>query len=166
MLLAQGLAYRQQYGLNVIHLLPTNIYGPGDNFDLETSHVVAALIRKCISARQNGESTVTIWGDGTATRDFLYVKDAARAVVLATELYNNPAPINIGSGYETSIATIAEMVKHATRYAGQFIWDKSKPNGQPRRMLDVSKARTFGFSASTPLEVGLRDTALWYAKLR
>ena len=164
MLLTQGLAYRQQYGMNIIHLLPTNIYGPGDNFNLETSHVVAALIRKCTEASRAGRSLVTVWGDGTATRDFLYCTDAARAVVQATELYNNPTPVNIGSGCETSIAALAELVKYATRYTGRFEWDKSKPNGQPRRCLDVSKARTFGFSTTVPLEQGLKATATWYAK--
>ena len=166
LLLTQGLAYRQQYGMNVIHILPTNLYGPGDNFDLQTSHVISALIRKCVEAKESGSRTVSVWGDGTATRDFIFVRDAAHAIVLATELYNNPIPMNLGSGCETSIKSIAEMVKYATGFNGNFVWDASKPNGQQRRLLDTSRARSFGFVASTSFEQGLKETVAWFVRSR
>jgi len=163
MLLVQAQAYRQQYGYNAIYLLPVNLYGPRDNFNLETSHVIPALIRKCIEAQARGEKTVTLWGDGSPTREFLYVEDAAEGILLAAERYNGPEPVNLGSGMEISIKDLAELIGRLTGFEGQFIWDTTKPNGQPRRALDISRAeRFFGFRAQTPFEEGLRRTIEWY----
>jgi GDP-L-fucose synthase len=163
MLLVQGQAYRQEYGYNSIHLMPTNLYGPGDNFDPETSHVIPALIRKCLAAKQNGEPYVEIWGDGTPTREFLYVKDAAEGILLAAEHYNGAEPVNLGSGMEISIRDLATLIAELVGFKGEFRYDTSKPNGQPRRQLDVSRAReAFGFSAQTSFRDGLRETVAWY----
>jgi GDP-L-fucose synthase len=163
MLLVQGQAYRQEYGYNSIHLMPTNLYGPGDNFDPETSHVIPALIRKCLAAKQNGEPYVEIWGDGTPTREFLYVKDAAEGILLAAEHYNGAEPVNLGSGMEISIRDLAALIAELVGFKGEFRYDTSKPNGQPRRQLDVSRAReAFGFSAQTSFRDGLRETVAWY----
>jgi nucleoside-diphosphate-sugar epimerase len=157
--LVGGQAYRDQYGLDVIHLLPVNLYGPRDNFDLETSHVIPALIRKLSS----GEPRVTLWGDGTPTREFLYVEDAARGIADAGERYDGRDPVNIGSGEEISIRDLAELIAELTGFDGEIEWDATKPNGQPRRQLDVSRARElFGFAATTPLREGLERTIAWY----
>ena len=157
--LVGGQAYRDQYGLDVIHLLPVNLYGPRDNFDLETSHVIPALIRKLSS----GEPRVTLWGDGTPTREFLYVEDAARGIADAGERYDGRDPVNIGSGEEISIRDLAELIADLTGFEGEIDWDATKPNGQPRRQLDVSRAREqFGFEATTPLRDGLERTIAWY----
>jgi GDP-L-fucose synthase len=162
-LLVQLQAYRAEYGFNGIFLLPVNLYGPGDNFDLESSHVIPAMIRKFVEAQQRGDDEVILWGDGTPTREFLYVEDAASAVIAATERYNAPAPVNLGSGNEITIRELAERVAHATGYHGRITWDTTKPNGQPRRALDVSRAeREFGFRAGTLFEEGLRRTVEWY----
>ena len=163
MLLVQSQAYRQEYGYNSIHLLPVNLYGPGDNFDPETSHVIPALIRKFHRAKQKGLNTVEVWGDGTATREFLYVDDAARGISLASEYYNESDPINLGSGQEISIRDLAELIRDLMGYTGDIIFDHSKPNGQPRRQLDVTRARDrFGFKAEISFEEGLRSTIGWY----
>jgi GDP-L-fucose synthase len=162
-LLVQCQAYREQYGLNAIFLLPVNLYGPRDNFDLNSSHVIPALIRKCLEARQHRSAEITLWGDGTPTREFLYVEDAASAVVGAAALYNDPAPVNIGSGEEISVRELAEKICRLTGFAGKIVWDGTKPNGQPRRCLDVSRAaREFGFRARTSLDAGLKQTVDWY----
>jgi GDP-L-fucose synthase len=162
-LLTMCQAYREQYGLNAIYLLPVNLYGPHDNFDLNTSHVIPALIRKCVEAKQRGEPRIVCWGDGSPTREFLYVEDAAEGIVLATEKYNAPEPVNLGNGREIAIRELAELIAKLTGYTGGIHWDTSKPNGQPRRCLDVSRAREqFGFEAETPLEDGLRATIEWY----
>jgi GDP-L-fucose synthase len=163
MLLVQCQAYRQQYGFNGVYLLPVNLYGPGDNFDLETSHVIPAMIRKFLHARQRGERSVTLWGDGTPTREFLHARDAARGIVLAAERYDGAEPVNLGSGQEIRIADLAEMLAPLTGFTGRIFWDASKPNGQPRRCLDTQRARTlFGFEANIPLAEGLRETVEWY----
>lgn len=163
MLLVQAQAYRQQYGFNAIFLLPVNLYGPRDNFDLESSHVIPALIRKCIEAQERGEDEVVVWGDGTPTREFLYVEDAAEGILLATECYDGAEPVNLGSGQEISIKALAEMIARLTGFQGRLVWDTSKPNGQPRRALDTSRAeRYFGFRARTSFEEGLRRTIEWY----
>jgi len=163
MLLVQSQAYRQQYGFNAIFLLPVNLYGPGDNFDLESSHVIPALIRKCVEAQAKGVQEIEVWGDGSPTREFLYVEDAAEGILLATEKYNSPEPVNLGSGYEIPIRDLVEMIARLTGFKGRLVWDASKPNGQPRRGLDVSRAReTFGFTAGTSFEEGLRRTIDWY----
>jgi len=152
MLLVQLQAYRQEYGFNGIYLLPVNLYGPGDNNDLVTSHVIPAMIRKFKEAKEQGLSTVTLWGDGSPTREFLFVEDAAEGIVLATERYDKPEPVNLGSGQEISIKDLADLIKRLTGYQGAVIWDATKPNGQPRRLLDVSRAeREFGFKASSSL---------------
>ena len=152
MLLVQAQAYRQQYGFNAIFPLPVNLYGPRDNFDLETSHVIPALIRKCLEAKERGEEQVVLWGDGSPTREFLYVEDAAEGLVLAAERYNGPEPFNLGSGQEISIKDLAELIARLTGFQGKIVWDTSKPNGQPRRALDTSRAEQFfGFRARTPL---------------
>ena len=152
-------AYRAQYGLNSIYLIPVNLYGPGDNFDLNTSHVIPALIRKCLQAKENNNPDIVCWGDGSATREFIYVRDAARAIVDAMILYNDPDPVNIGSGNEISIKDLTILVKDLVGYRGNIVWDTLKPNGQPRRVLDVSRARErFGFVANTSLVDGLRNT--------
>lgn len=167
MLLVQAQAYREQYEFNTIYPLPVNLYGPRDNFDLETSHVIPALIRKCIEAREQGHPKVVLWGDGTPTREFLFAADAAEGVLLATEHYNGDQPFNLGSGYEISIKALAEMIARLTRFEGEIFWDTSKPNGQPRRALDVSRAeKLFGFRAKTKLEDGLKETIQWYENTR
>jgi len=156
-------AYREQYGLNGIYLLPANLYGPGDNFDLETSHVIPALIRKFVTARDAGDPTVTVWGTGKASREFLYVEDAARAIVLATQLYDNPEPINVGTQAEVTIRELVESIAKLTGFEGSLDWDRSKPDGQPRRALDTSKAKErFGFKAKVGLQEGLRRTIAWW----
>lgn len=163
MLLVQAQAYRQQYGFNAIYLLPVNLYGPRDNFDLETSHVIPALIRKAIEAQERGEKELVVWGDGSPTREFLYVEDAADGIVAAAERYNGAEPVNLGSGYEISIKDLAELIVRLTGFQGKLIWDTTKPNGQPRRGLDVSRAKAyFGWEAKTPFEEGLRRTIEWY----
>jgi GDP-L-fucose synthase len=165
MLLVQAQAYRQQYGFNAIFLLPVNLYGPGDNFDPRSSHVIPALIRKCIEAQRFGQSEIEVWGDGSPTREFLYVDDAAEGILLATESYSGPEPVNLGSGYEISIKELAEMIARLSGFRGQLVWDTSKPNGQPRRALDVSRAEQyFGFRAQMDFEEGLRRTIEWYRR--
>jgi GDP-L-fucose synthase len=161
LVLCQG--YRLQYGFNAIYLLPVNLYGPGDNFHPETSHVIPAIIRKCVEAVELGEKQVVLWGDGSPTREFLYVDDCAQAIVLAAERYDGAEPVNIGTGNEISIRALAEMIAEITGYGGSIIWDTSKPNGQPRRMLDTRRAlEWFGFSAGTGLRQGLETTVQWY----
>ena len=163
MLLVQAQAYRQQYGFNAIYLLPVNLYGPRDNFDLETSHVIPALIRKCIEAKVRGDDHIVAWGDGTPTREFLYVEDAADGVLLASEHYNKSDPVNLGSACEISIKDLLETIVRLTGFRGEIFWDISKPGGQPRRMLDTSRAeQEFGFRAKTGFEEGLRKTIDWY----
>jgi len=163
MMLVQAQAYRAQYGFNAIYLLPVNLYGPGDNFDLQSSHVIPALIRKFVEARANTAPSVVLWGDGSPTREFLYVEDAAEALLLATERYDGNQPVNLGSGQEISIRDLAELIKAEVGYRGQIRWDTSQPNGQPRRCLDVSRARElFGFEAHTPLHVGIARTVEWF----
>jgi len=163
MLLVQSQAYRQQYGFNSIFLLPVNLYGPRDNFDLETSHVIPALIRKCIEAIERRDDHVVVWGTGRPTREFLYVEDAAEGILLATERYNESDPVNLGSGMEISIRDLAHLIARLTGFEGEVVWDTSKPDGQPRRYLDTSKAeRLFGFKAQTSFEEGLRKTIEWY----
>ena len=141
MMLVQAQAYRKQYGFNAVYLLPVNLYGPGDNFDPTSSHVIPALIKKCIEAKRSGKKEIVVWGDGSATREFLYVDDAAEGVMLATEKYNGTEPVNLGSGVEISIKDLVDLIVKLTQYDGKVVWDSSKPNGQPRRMLDVSRAR-------------------------
>ena len=163
MLLVQAQAYRQQYGFPAITLFPVNLYGPRDNFDLETSHVIPAMIRKFVEARRAGRSEVTLWGSGKPTREFLFVRDAAEGVLLAAERYNGGEPVNLGAGFEISIADLAGLIAKLTKYAGRVVWDASRPDGQPRRRLDVTRAeKEFGFRASTPFEEGLRETIAWY----
>ena len=167
MLLVQAQAYRQQYGFNAIYLLPVNLYGPRDNFDLESSHVIPALIRKCIDAmsqpKPDPQPSVVVWGDGSPTREFLYVEDAAEGILLATERYNKSDPVNLGSAYEISIKDLLETIVRLTGFRGKIVWDTTKPNGQPRRKLDVSRARKeFGFKAKVNLEEGLKKTIEWY----
>lgn len=163
MLLVQTQAYRAQYGFNAVHVLSVNLYGPGDNFNPEQSHVIPALIKKFVDAKEQGESEVSVWGSGSVTREFLYVTDAAKAIVLAAERYDKSEPVNVGSGVEISIKDLAETIAQLVGFSGKISWDTSKPDGQPRRLLDVSRAkREFGFSAETPFEVGLRTTIKWY----
>ena len=163
MLLVQCQAYRQQYGTNAIYLLPVNLYGPGDDFDPDSSHVIPALIRKCLEAVEAEREEIVLWGDGSPTREFLYVEDAAEGVVLAAEKYDKCDPVNLGSGMEISIRDLATTIAEMTGFTGRIIWDTNQPNGQPRRRLDVSRAeREFGFKASTPFEIGLRKTIDWY----
>jgi GDP-L-fucose synthase len=163
MLLVQAQAYRQEYSMNAITLFLVNLYGEGDNFDPASSHVIPALIKKCIDAQQQGIDVIDIWGDGSATREFLHVEDAAEAIVLATEQYNSPEPVNIGKGEEISIKELVNHVCKATGYKGEIRWDTTKPNGQPRRMLDTRRAReAFGFVATIPFEKGLMKTIEWY----
>jgi GDP-L-fucose synthase len=163
MLLVQGQAYRDQYGFNVIHLIPVNLYGPGDNFDPKSSHVIPALIKKCVEARRAGSPFVEVWGTGTASREFLYVDDAARGIVLAAERYDGPDPVNLGVGSEITIHDLVDIIVTLTGYEGEIRWDTSKPDGQPRRALDTGRARDlFGFTAGTAFEVGLRRTIDWY----
>jgi GDP-L-fucose synthase len=167
MLLVQLQAYRQEYGFNGIFLLPVNLYGPRDNFDLETSHVIPAMIRKFIEARDQGERQVVLWGDGSPTREFLYVEDAAAGVIAAAEQYDGSEPVNLGRGEEIAIRDLARVIAEKTRFTGEIVWDATKPNGQPRRMLDVSRAqREFGFRASTSFEAGLARTIAWYESSR
>lgn len=162
-LLVGAQAYREQYGLNAIFLLPVNLYGPSDNFDLENSHVIPALIRKMLEAQDRGESEVTLWGDGSPTREFLYVEDCAEALRLAAERYDGPEPVNLGTGEEISIKELAEVVARETGFEGEIVWDTSKPNGQPRRKLDTSRAeKYFGFHARTPFHEGIKRTVAWY----
>jgi GDP-L-fucose synthase len=156
-------AYREQYGTNAIYLLPVNLYGPRDNFDLETSHVIPALIRKMVEATRRGDAEITLWGDGSPTREFLYVDDCVEALALAAERYNGAEPVNIGTGEEISIADLAALVSQHTGFAGTIRWDTTKPNGQPRRKLDTTRAsERFGFQAAVPLREGLRQTIEWY----
>jgi GDP-L-fucose synthase len=163
MMLVQAQAYRQQYGFNAIYLLPVNLYGPGDKFDLETSHVIPALIRKCVEAQEAGRHEVTLWGDGSPTREFLYVEDAAEAIVLATERYDDGQPVNLGTGDEITIRKLAELIASEVGFKGQFVWDTSKPNGQPRRCLDVTRARElFGFQAAHRFRDGIAKTIAWF----
>ena len=165
MLLVQAQAYREQYGFNAIYLLPVNLYGPRDNFDLQTSHVIPALIRKFIEAQERGDRQVVLWGDGSPTREFLYVEDACEGILLAAERYDSAEPVNLGSGMEISIKDLAHLIARLTSYTGEFVWDTSKPNGQPRRALDVTRAeKHFGFRAQMPFEEGLRRTIEWYRK--
>ncbi len=163
MLLVQAQAYRQQYGFNGIYLLPVNLYGPGDNFDLESSHVIPALIRKCLDAIEEGRDEIVVWGTGKATREFLYAEDAAEGIVLATEKYDKSDPVNLGAGFEISIKDLVDLIARLTGFKGRVIWDTSKSDGQPRRCLDTSRAeREFGFKAKTGFEEGLRKTIQWY----
>jgi GDP-L-fucose synthase len=163
MLLVQAQAYRQEYGFNAIYLLPVNLYGPGDSFDPETSHVIPALIRKCLEATEREEPEIVCWGDGTPTREFLYVEDAAEAIVLATERYDEPEPVNIGAGFEISIKELVELIADLTGFQGRIVWDTNKPNGQPRRCLDTTRAwEAFGFQAKADFREGLRRTIEWY----
>jgi GDP-L-fucose synthase len=167
MLLVQSQAYRAQYGFNSIFLLPVNLYGPGDTFDPETSHVIPALIRKCVEAVERGDQRIEVWGDGTATREFLYVEDAADAILLASELYDSSEPVNIGSSSEISIRDLVRLIAAEVGFNGEIVWDRSKPNGQPRRKLDVRRAQErFGFRSTTPFDVGLRRTIQWYRAAR
>lgn len=166
-LLVQCQAYREQYGMNAIFLLPVNLYGPGDNFHLESSHVIPALIRKCVEAVDGGHDEIVLWGDGSPTREFLYVEDAAEGIILATEHYDKPLPVNIGSGMEIAIGDLAAKIAGIVGFSGRIIWDATKPNGQPRRCLDVSRAeREFGFRAKAPFDAGLRRTIEWYQSSR
>ena len=163
MLLVQAQAYAQQYGFPAITLFPVNLYGPRDNFDLETSHVIPAMIRKFVEARVSGRPEVVLWGTGTPTREFLFVRDAAEGIVLAAERYSKPQAVNLGAGFEISIADLAALIARLTRFPGRVIWDATRPDGQPRRCLDVSRAeKEFGFRASTPFEEGLRETIAWF----
>lgn len=164
MLLVQSQAYRQQYNFNSVFLLPVNLYGPGDNFDPASSHVIPALIKKFVEARDTGAPEVVVWGDGSATREFLYVDDGAEAIVKATEHYDGSDPVNLGAGFEISIKDLAEKIAGFTGFSGRIVWDTTKPNGQPRRCLDVSRAEhLFGFRAQTSFDVGLKQTIEWYA---
>ena len=163
MLLVQSQAYRQQYGYNSIFLLPVNLYGPGDNFDPESSHVIPALIKKCLDAKTRGNEVIEVWGDGSPTREFLYVEDAAEGILLATEHYHESQPINLGSSHEVSIKALVEMIARLTGFEGRIVWDTTRPNGQPRRSLDTSRAnRIFGFKARVGLEEGLKQAIAWY----
>ena len=165
MLLVQSQAYRKQYGMNSVYLLPVNLYGPEDSFDESKSHVIPALIKKCMDAKVNGAQEIVLWGDGTPTREFLYVDDAARGIVDAAERYNDSMPVNLGSSFEIKISDLAALIAKTTGFDGKIVWDETKPNGQPRRNLDTSKAKKlFGFEASTSLEEGLKATVEWYAK--
>lgn len=163
MQLVQAQAYRQQYGFNAIFLLPVNLYGPGDNFNPESSHVIPALIKKFVEAKKEQKKEVVVWGTGSPTREFLYVEDCARAIILATEKYNKSEPVNIGAGFEISIKELANLIKKLTGFKGKIIWDKLKPDGQPRRMLDISRAKKeFEFKTETTFEKGLTKTIDWY----
>jgi GDP-L-fucose synthase len=160
-------AYRAQYGLNAIFLLPVNLYGPRDNFDLETSHVIPALVRKMVDAQQRGEEEIVLWGDGSPTREFLFVDDCVEGLLLAAERYDDPDPVNLGTGEEIAIRDLAELVRSATGYEGAIRWDATRPNGQPRRKLDTSRAeRAFGFRARVPLRDGITRTVAWYRSTR
>lgn len=167
MLLVQSQAYRQQYGFNSIFLLPTNLYGPRDNFEAESSHVIPALIHKCIEAKEREDDHIVVWGTGKPTREFLYVEDAAEGILLAAEHYNESEPVNLGSGMEVGIWDLVHLVTRLTGFEGEIVWDTSKPDGQPRRCLDTSKAeRYFSFRAKTPFQEGLRCTVAWYLEHR
>lgn len=164
MLLVQSQSYRQQYGFNSIFLMPVNLYGPGDNFDIKSSHVIPALIKKCIDAKENGDNHIVVWGTGEASREFLYVEDAAEGIILATEKYDKPDPVNLGAGFEIKIKDLVALIAELTGFKGKIRWDTSKPDGQPRRMLDTSKAaKEFGFKAQTDFEKGLKKTINGYA---
>jgi GDP-L-fucose synthase len=167
MLLVQGQAYRQEYGFNAIHLLPVNLYGPHDNFDPSSSHVIPALVRKCVEAIEAGAGEMVCWGTGNATREFLYVEDCAEAIVLAAEGYDRPEPVNLGAGFEISIRDLAELIAELTGFRGRLVFDRTKPDGQPRRSLDVTRARnSFGFAATTDFRTGLKRTIEWYQAQR
>ena len=167
MLLVQSQAYRQQYGFNSIFLLPVNLYGPGDNFNTASSHVIPALIRKCLEAQEQGAAEIVAWGDGSPTREFIYVEDAAEGITRATLYYNGAEPVNIGSSFEISIKDLTELIARLTGFEGSIRWDPSKPNGQPRRKLDTTRAREyFGFEAKTDFEAGLKRTIDWYRQQR
>jgi len=167
MLLVQGQAYRQQYGFRSIYLLPVNLYGPRDNFDPKASHVIPALIKKCVDARDGGAPDIVVWGDGTPTREFLYVEDAAEGIALATERYDEPDPVNLGSAFEISIRDLVRLIAHLTGFQGQIKWDTDQPNGQPRRKLDTSRAeREFGLRSTTSFQEGLKHTIEWYERHR
>ena len=167
MLLVQGQAYRQQYGFDVIHLIPVNLYGPGDNFDPASSHVIPALIKKCVDAIERDDDHIDVWGTGSASREFLYVDDAAEAIALATERYDDADPVNLGTGRELTIRDLVDLIVSITGFRGEVRWDPSKPDGQPRRALDTSRARErFGFVAKTSFEEGLRATIRWYEGIR
>lgn len=166
MLLVQSQAYRQQYGFNSIFLMPVNLYGPGDNFDPASSHVIPALIKKCVDAKEAGEDHIVVWGDGSPTREFLYVEDAAEGILLAAEQYNKSEPVNLGSAFEISIKDLVELISRLTGFDGKIVWDTNKPNGQPRRKLDTSRAKAlFGFEAQTAFEEGLRRLIEWYCTM-
>jgi GDP-L-fucose synthase len=165
MMLVQAQAYRQQYGYNAIYLLPVNLYGPRDNFDPKSSHVIPALIKKCVDAKERGEKEIVVWGDGSPTREFLYAEDAAEGILLAAEKYNGSEPVNLGSGMEISIKELVEVIAKHTGFGGNLVWDKDKPNGQPRRCLDVTRAaREFGFKAEMRFDEGLKRTIEWYVE--
>ena len=167
MLLVQLQAYRAQYGFNGIYLLPVNLYGPGDNFDPGSSHVIPALIKKVYDAQRKGENKIEVWGTGSASREFLYVRDAARGIVLATKNYNGSDPVNLGAGFEIKIKSLVELICKTMDFKGKIIWDKTKPDGQPRRMLDTSRAKNFfGFKSKTRFEEGLKETIDWYRDFR
>ena len=167
MMLVQSQGYREQYGMNSVVVFPVNLYGPRDNFDLHTSHVIPAIIRKCVVARDRGDAEVVLWGDGTPTREFLYVEDAADGLLLAAERYDSSEPVNLGSGVEISISQLAAVIARATRFTGRFAWDATKPNGQPRRQLDVTRARErFGFVAKTSFEQGIAKTVSYFEEHR
>jgi len=167
MLLVQSQAYRQQYGCNSIYLLPVNLYGPRDNFDPKSSHVIPALIRKCVEAVERGDQVVEIWGTGRATREFLYVEDAAEGILLAAEHYDGAEPVNLGAGFEVTIRDVAALIVKLTGFTGRLVWNTNQPDGQPRRCLDTSRAANFfGFKAATPFEEGLRETVEWYRSTR
>lgn len=167
MLLVQSQAYRREYGFNSIFLLPVNLYGPGDNFNVQTSHVIPALIKKCVDAIDGGQDRIECWGSGNVSREFVYAADAAEGILLATEKYNSAEPVNIGSGYEIRIRELAEKIAKLTGFDGEIWWDSSKPDGQPRRRLDVSRARErFGFEAKMPFDEGLKATIDWYRASR
>ncbi|HXG51587.1 MAG TPA: GDP-L-fucose synthase [candidate division Zixibacteria bacterium] len=167
MLLVQAQAYRAQYGFNAIYLLPVNLYGPRDNFDLDSSHVIPAMIRKCVEAKRAGAQEIVLWGDGSPTREFLYVEDAAEGILLGAERYDGGDPVNLGSGQEISIRDLARLIAAEVGFTGKIVWDTSKPNGQPRRCLDVSRAeKLFGFRAACPFAEGIRRTVSWYLEQR
>jgi GDP-L-fucose synthase len=167
MLLVQSQAYRQQYGFNSVVLFPVNLYGPRDNFDPRSSHVIPALIRKCLEARDAGQRPLEVWGDGSASREFLHARDAAEGILAAAEKYDSSDPVNLGAGFEIKIRDLVPLVAEACGFTGEVVWDPSKPNGQPRRMLDTSRAlERFGWRATTPFEAGLRETVAWYENER
>jgi GDP-L-fucose synthase len=167
MLLVQSESYRQQYGFNSVVLFPVNLYGPKDNFDLQSSHVIPALIRKCVEARERGEKKIVVWGTGAASREFLHARDAAEGIVAATERYEKSEAVNLGAGFEIKIRDLVPLIARLCRFEGELVWDTSKPDGQPRRMLDTSKAlREFGWKARIGFEEGLRETVEWFEKNR